>query len=131
MQRAMPAERGLESVRDFKRVLHSGCVSRSFRVKPDDVRDEPVIAGTEQSEHVNHAGKGSYSVGTSAETKQIDTVSVFVNIHQIPVGISDVRQQPGSEGQAHYHGPSCADLVMCGGRTHGAHARMVIPGLPL
>src|ERR1700733_12614415 len=131
MQRAIAAESELESVCHFERVLHSGCVSRSLRVKPDDVRNEPVIAGTQQPEHVNHAGKRSYSVCASAETKQIDTVSVFVYIHQIAVGVADVRQQPGSKGQAHHHGPALADLIMCGRRTHGAHPRMVVADLPL
>ncbi len=52
MQRTMAAECRFKSVRHLEGMRHSGGATGSLRKQADDVRDEPIIAGTQQSEHV-------------------------------------------------------------------------------
>src|SRR5258708_38738821 len=98
----MTAECGLKPIRHLKGVCHSVGLSRSSREELKYVQNQSVIAGTEESEHVKQARECPCCVCASAKAEQKNSVAVFVDVHQVTVGIADVCQQSGSKRQTHH-----------------------------
>ena len=65
----MATERCLESLSHCERVRHTSGLARFSRVHPRDVRNQAIVAGAQQSEHVQYTRKRPDGVGSPTETE--------------------------------------------------------------
>ena len=100
-----------------------------LRVEAENIWNQLFVAGFEQSIYVQQAADCARRIGAAAETKEEDSVSVFVRIHQISVGVAHVVQQSRAAGEAHQLRPPFFKKAMGVRRSHGADTGVVIGNL--
>jgi len=128
---AWPTEGGFEALSYMEGVNHAVGLTGSPGVHLHDIGDETIITGAEKAEHPQDAGNGTCCIGSSAKAEEVDVVALFVDVHQVTVGVGDVTQKARSEGQARNDGECRSQLVGRVGRAFGANARMIVANLSL
>jgi hypothetical protein len=78
---------------------------------------------------MEQAGNRSRRVSTAAESKQKNSVSIAVHVHQVTVTVRHIVEQPGAEREALHHRPRLFNAAACIRRPDCSHARVVVPKL--
>ena len=102
---------------------------RHLCVEAQNVGDQLLVAGFQQSIHMQQAANSARRIGSAAETEQEDPVAILVCIHQVAVGIPHIFQQSSAEGETLQLRPFLSQGPNGIGRSKGADTRMVIGNL--
>jgi len=126
MNQAITGKSLLELVCDVEGLFHPSVPASVLSKHAGDVWDQSLVARAKQTVHVKHASDRAYGVRSTTEAKEINTVAVFVGVHQELVSPANLVEQTASETETDQTAPLFFDETVSRGRAHGAHAGVVI-----